>query len=371
MPPCDPQVPTFRANPLHPTCDDWCDFPVADRPNAVRQWLEAVARGEQELRGAWVLMLECDYVMFKPVPVGACWCGRMGGVGALAARWMAPPSLRLQSHGCCAMIQLAPARAGGWGLEAGVPSARKGRLPALHPHPHRPPLPPLPSCWGPSGLGARGAHTHARAPPPPSQAPDAYDPSASGLSFAFDYIDPVHPDCFQIIKRLYSGGDPHDVPNSGPAPVLMRYSDLYGVTPEWERITAAIEDDKEAVKVLGGWHLDHAAPWAAPRVCPAGVRLGGCALLRAARACSGHGHGQQQQQQKQQSFGQQQQQAHGQQQLPRPAHRPRQTPTLAQPSPPPSLPPLLQSGSARCTPGPLRWLSGRSSSPTRRRQRRR
>lgn len=32
------QIPTFRADPLHPECDGYCDFPVADRPNAVMQW---------------------------------------------------------------------------------------------------------------------------------------------------------------------------------------------------------------------------------------------------------------------------------------------------------------------------------------------
>jgi hypothetical protein len=108
---------------------------------------------------------------------------------------------------------------------------------------------------------------HAYQPPPLTrsttlQAPDAYDPVAKGLSFAFDYIDPVHPDCFQIIKRLYGGGDPHDVPNSGPAPVLVRYGELKGVTPVWERITADIENDAEAVKVLGGWH-----GWACEELC--------------------------------------------------------------------------------------------------------
>lgn len=78
------QVPTFRANPLHPACDEWCDFPVADRPNAVRQWIEAVEQGDEPLGGAWVLMLECDYVMFKPIPVGAqlsCCCCCCQGAG--------------------------------------------------------------------------------------------------------------------------------------------------------------------------------------------------------------------------------------------------------------------------------------------------
>ena len=38
------QVPTWRANPLHPECDTWCEFPVADRPNAVQQWIDAAKK---------------------------------------------------------------------------------------------------------------------------------------------------------------------------------------------------------------------------------------------------------------------------------------------------------------------------------------
>ena len=38
------QVPTFRADPLTPACDSWCDFPVSDRPNAVRQFFDAAVR---------------------------------------------------------------------------------------------------------------------------------------------------------------------------------------------------------------------------------------------------------------------------------------------------------------------------------------
>lgn len=38
------QVPTFRADPLTPSCDTWCEFPVSDRPNAVAQFLRAARR---------------------------------------------------------------------------------------------------------------------------------------------------------------------------------------------------------------------------------------------------------------------------------------------------------------------------------------
>ena len=60
-------------------------------------------------------------------------------------------------------------------------------------------------------------------------------------------------DCAHIIKRLYGGGDPSEVPNSGPAPAILRFSDLERVTPTWEEVTAAIEEDAEAKKVLGEW----------------------------------------------------------------------------------------------------------------------
>lgn len=143
------EIPTFRANPLHPECDKWCDFPVADRPNAVWQWLTAVTAQPDMLKGAWVLLLECDYVWMKPV-----------------------------------------------------------------------------------------------------QAPDAANPNLPGMQFHFDYIAPAHPDCAHIIKRLGGGIDPETVPASGPAPALIRFTDLVRITPDWERVTAAIEADKEAVKVL-------------------------------------------------------------------------------------------------------------------------
>lgn len=60
-------------------------------------------------------------------------------------------------------------------------------------------------------------------------------------------------DCAHIIRRLYDGKDPQEVPNSGPAPAIIRFNDLATVTPLWEQVTAAIEADKEAVKVLGEW----------------------------------------------------------------------------------------------------------------------
>ena len=45
------QIPTFRATPLHPECDKYCDFPVADRANAVQQWIDAVQAKKQVRSG--------------------------------------------------------------------------------------------------------------------------------------------------------------------------------------------------------------------------------------------------------------------------------------------------------------------------------
>ena len=59
------EVPTVRVEPLHPACDTWCDFPVADRPNAVAQWLLT----DDAKRGKYILLIETDYIWTKPVPM--------------------------------------------------------------------------------------------------------------------------------------------------------------------------------------------------------------------------------------------------------------------------------------------------------------
>jgi len=64
------QFPTFRAYPLQPSCDTWCEFPVKDRANAVVQWLMAAEQHPEIIKGAWLLLLESDYVWMKPLEVG-------------------------------------------------------------------------------------------------------------------------------------------------------------------------------------------------------------------------------------------------------------------------------------------------------------
>jgi hypothetical protein len=63
------QIPTFRANPLQPECDKWCWFPVADRANAVQQWIDAAHKDHSLVKAPWLLLLETDYVWIKPIAV--------------------------------------------------------------------------------------------------------------------------------------------------------------------------------------------------------------------------------------------------------------------------------------------------------------
>lgn len=145
------EVPTWRANPLHPECDTWCEFPVADRPNAVQQWINAAKKDPTMIKAPWLLMIETDYV------------------------WMKPP--------------VAPAAEG----------------------------------------------------------------SARSLGFPFGYIQPTSPGIESVLRKMFPAerGPLSDVPNSGPAPVLMRWNELFKITPDWERLTKHIEDDKETKDKLG------------------------------------------------------------------------------------------------------------------------
>jgi hydroxyproline O-arabinosyltransferase len=61
------EIPSFRVDPLTPKCDTWCEFPVADRPNAVRQFLDAAAKDPSLIQAPWVLMIETDYVWMNPL----------------------------------------------------------------------------------------------------------------------------------------------------------------------------------------------------------------------------------------------------------------------------------------------------------------
>eukprot|EP00850_Spirogloea_muscicola_P011540 SM000072S21174 [mRNA] locus=s72:97305:104460:+ [translate_table: standard] len=60
------EIPTFRVEPLDATCDEWCEYPVASRPNAIQQWLDS-----DDPKGDWVFMIETDYVFVKPARIPA------------------------------------------------------------------------------------------------------------------------------------------------------------------------------------------------------------------------------------------------------------------------------------------------------------
>jgi hypothetical protein len=61
------QVPTYRADPLTPACDTWCDFPVADRPNAVRQWIAAAEKDPSMIK-VRTRQHACQLTSFAKVP---------------------------------------------------------------------------------------------------------------------------------------------------------------------------------------------------------------------------------------------------------------------------------------------------------------
>ncbi|KAL4420198.1 hypothetical protein ABPG77_011414 [Micractinium sp. CCAP 211/92] len=63
------EIETFRADPLQPKCDDWCEYPVSDRGNAVRQFFDAAAKDPSMIKGEWLYMIESDYVFMKPLPL--------------------------------------------------------------------------------------------------------------------------------------------------------------------------------------------------------------------------------------------------------------------------------------------------------------
>lgn len=61
------EVPTFRADPLQPDCDDWCPYPVSDRANAVAQYWAYALENDVLEDIDWVYMIESDYVFVKPL----------------------------------------------------------------------------------------------------------------------------------------------------------------------------------------------------------------------------------------------------------------------------------------------------------------
>jgi len=62
------EIPTYHLWDIwHPECDHGCSFPVINRPNAIMQFMRAAAKDPSLLKGAWLLMIESDYVFMQPV----------------------------------------------------------------------------------------------------------------------------------------------------------------------------------------------------------------------------------------------------------------------------------------------------------------
>lgn len=63
------EIPTFRADPLQPKCDTWCEYPVSDRADAVQKFFDAAEKDPSMLKAPWLYMIESDYVFMKPVEI--------------------------------------------------------------------------------------------------------------------------------------------------------------------------------------------------------------------------------------------------------------------------------------------------------------
>ena len=63
------EVPTVRVDSLHPSCDKWCAFPVHDRPDAIKKWLQSEDAKRGGEKNKFVLMIETDYVFKRPMQI--------------------------------------------------------------------------------------------------------------------------------------------------------------------------------------------------------------------------------------------------------------------------------------------------------------
>jgi len=218
------EIPTFRAKPLHPACDTWCDFPVADRPDAVVQWITAARQDPSMIKGHFLLLLETDYVWDKPLVIPD-WLVlnamedyvKAGVVGSMIDSTDGSKDKKgKEGEGVIVAAKKDE--------EESSMMMAKAEMSKLYKEMHERPL------QGESEVNRRK--------------------NLRGIAFLFNYIMPNHPNCEGVIRNL-SGQDPNKVPRSGPAPVLLLFSDFEKVVPHWANVTAAIEADSKAVRVLG------------------------------------------------------------------------------------------------------------------------
>jgi len=58
------EIPTMRFEPVQAHCDTWCDYPVADRSDAIARWSQTA----DSERCSHIVMLETDHVIVKSPP---------------------------------------------------------------------------------------------------------------------------------------------------------------------------------------------------------------------------------------------------------------------------------------------------------------
>lgn len=86
------EIETFRADPIQPECDTWCEYPVSDRANAVQQFFLAAKKTPSMIKAQWLYMIESDYVFIKPLELpppqhaqrGMAWIFPFGYINPLA-----------------------------------------------------------------------------------------------------------------------------------------------------------------------------------------------------------------------------------------------------------------------------------------------
>lgn len=161
------QIPTFIAQPLQPDCDKWCWFPVADRANAMQQFIDAAEKDPSMLKVRAVMLQRALGVCRShagTVPV----CPRMH----TRPRPMQTPKGSIGINYLCVHLPRAP-------------SPSSPYAPPVRPTPH--PVVPAQAPWL---LLLETDYVWMKPLPDPG---DAYDRSVPGWSFGFDYIAPSIP----------------------------------------------------------------------------------------------------------------------------------------------------------------------------------
>ena len=202
------EVPTLRVAPRTPRCDEWCPFPVADRPEAVRSFFAAVrSRGsggkgsamipgmeeERDAESLFYFLAETDYLFLRPLQVPKNLFSSFPPPSSSAASPSSPPQLF-----------------DGVAFPFGYIQPRAGVV-----------APILERLFSLSGGGGEGGSKEKRSKDGGRNL-DGSDDSSSSLA----------------------------VPNTGPSPVLLPLHSWLRLLPAWVSFTETIEQDLEAREVL-------------------------------------------------------------------------------------------------------------------------